>query len=62
MQHIPVLIVGGSLVSLSASLSLSWSGVRNIVVDKHYGSSAHPRATGFYETTPEHYGAVGIAD
>lgn len=62
MLKTPVLIVGGSLVGLSASLFLSWRGVSNIVIEKHLGSSPHPRAKGFTETTLEHFRAVGIAD
>lgn len=62
MQHTPVIIVGGSLVGLSASLFLAWRGVPHILVEKHSGSSLHPRAMGFTETTIEHYRAVGIAD
>jgi len=62
MQHTPVLIVGGSLVGLSASLFLSWRNVPHILVEKHPGSSPHPRAMGFTETTMEHYRTVGIAD
>lgn len=62
MQHTPVLIIGGSLVGLSASLFLAWRGVPHILIEKHLGSSPHPRAIGFTETTIEHYRAVGIAD
>lgn len=62
MQHTPVLIIGGSLVGLSASLFLAWRGVPHILIEKHLGSSPHPRAMGFTETTIEHYRAVGIAD
>ena len=62
MQHTPVLIIGGSLVGLSASLFLAWRGVPHILVEKHLGSSPHPRAMGFTETTIEHYRTVGIAD
>lgn len=62
MQHTPVLIVGASLVGLSASLFLAWRKVPHIVIDQHGGSSPHPRAMGFTETTIEHYRAAGIAD
>jgi putative polyketide hydroxylase len=62
MLHTPILVVGGSLVGLSTSLFLSWHGVAHVVIDKHPGSSPHPRALGFTETTLEHYRAVGIAD
>lgn len=61
-MHTPILIVGGSLVGLSTSLFLGWHGVPHILIDKHAGSSPHPRAMGFTETTMEHYRAVGIAD
>src|ERR1700712_1389487 len=62
VQHTKVLIVGGSLVGLSAALFLAWRGVPTIVVEKHRGSAVHPRATGFTERTLELFRAVGIAD
>ena len=62
MEHTPVLIIGGSLVGLSASLFLAWRGIPHILVEKHFGSALHPRAMGFTETTIEHYRTVGIAD
>ncbi len=60
--HTQVLVVGGSLVGLSAALFLAWRGVDAIVVEKHRGSAAHPRAVGFTELTLEHFRAVGIED
>ena len=60
--HTPVLIIGGSLVGLSASLFLAWRGVPHILVEKHHGSAAHPRATGFTEHTLEFFRAAGIAE
>lgn len=62
MRHVPVLIVGGSLVGLSASLFLRHHCVDHLLIDRHRGSAAHPRAMGFTETTMEHYRACGIAD
>ncbi len=62
MLNTPILIVGGSLVGLSASLFLAWLGVPHIMVEKHSGSSIHPRAMGYTETTLEHYRMVGIAN
>jgi 2-polyprenyl-6-methoxyphenol hydroxylase-like FAD-dependent oxidoreductase len=62
MQHIPVLVVGGSLVGLSASLFLSWRGVSNIVIEKHEGSALHPRAMGFTERTMEYFTAVDLGE
>ena len=62
MRHVPVLIVGGSLVGLSASLFLRHHHVPHLLIEKHRGSASHPRAMGFTETTMEHYRACGIAD
>ncbi|BEV11979.1 FAD-dependent monooxygenase [Asticcacaulis sp. DW145] len=62
MERTSVIIIGGSLVGLSASLFLAWRGVPHILIEKHRGSSPHPRAIGFTETTLEHFRTVGIAD
>jgi hypothetical protein len=59
-HHTQALIVGGSLVGLSAALFLGQRGVDTILVEKHRGSSPHPRAIGFTELTLEHYRAAGI--
>ncbi|POA99142.1 2,4-dichlorophenol 6-monooxygenase [Chromobacterium sinusclupearum] len=58
----PVLIVGGSLVGLSAALFLASRGVKTVLVEKHFGSSTHPRAVGFTELTMEHFRAIGIGE
>src|SRR5699024_6209527 len=55
-----VLIVGGSLVGLSAAMFLAEQGVPTTVVERHPGSSAHPRATGFTQRTMELFRTVGI--
>lgn len=57
----PVLIVGGGLAGLSAALFLSWRGVPNVLVERHSGSSPHPRAIGFTTRTLELFRPVGIA-
>ncbi|CAN5728466.1 FAD-dependent oxidoreductase [soil metagenome] len=57
-----VLVVGGSLVGLAAAMFLSWRGVRVTLVEKHPGSSAHPRAVGYTPRTMELLRAVGIAN
>ncbi|MCL8482891.1 MULTISPECIES: FAD-dependent monooxygenase [Bradyrhizobium] len=62
MERTSVVIIGGSLVGLSASLFLAWRGVPHILVEKHRGSSPHPRAIGFTESSLEHFRTVGIAD
>src|SRR5258708_3241008 len=55
----PVLIVGGSLVGLSASLFLSWHGISSLLVERHTGISPHPRAFNFNMRTMELFRQVG---
>jgi 2-polyprenyl-6-methoxyphenol hydroxylase-like FAD-dependent oxidoreductase len=55
-----VLVVGGSLVGLSAATFLAWRGVPAIVVERYPGSSPHPRAIGYTPRTLELYRAVGL--
>ena len=57
-----VLIVGGSLVGLSAAVFLSWLKVPTIVVERQIGSSPHPRAIGYTARTMELFRSVGLAD
>jgi putative polyketide hydroxylase len=56
----PVLIVGGSLVGLSAAVFLAWRGVPTVLVEKHAGSSPHPRAIGYTTRTLELFRAAGV--
>ena len=58
----PVLIVGGSLVGLSAAAFLAWKNVPVILVEKHRGSSLHPRAVGYTTRTIELFRSIGIED
>src|ERR1700728_3360832 len=64
MKHDPtsVLVVGGSLVGLSTALFLAWHGVPVVLVERHAGSSPHPRAIGYTTRTLELLRAVGLAD
>jgi 2-polyprenyl-6-methoxyphenol hydroxylase-like FAD-dependent oxidoreductase len=55
-----VLIVGGSLVGLSAAAFLGQHGIRAYVVDKHPGTSIHPRAGYFHIGTMEAYRRIGL--
>src|SRR3989338_4335126 len=50
---IPVIIVGAGPVGLSASMALSRQGIRNIVIEKHPGTSIHPKARGINVRTME---------
>ena len=56
----PVLVVGGSLVGLSAAVFLGWRGVATMLVETHTGSHVHPRAIGYTARTMELYRTVGL--
>ncbi|MFE0379462.1 FAD-dependent oxidoreductase [Streptomyces inhibens] len=58
-DRVPVLIVGGSLVGLSASLFLGRLGVRHLLVEKHSDTSRHPRGRGNNVRTMELYRVAG---
>ncbi|KFY29386.1 hypothetical protein V491_00061 [Pseudogymnoascus sp. VKM F-3775] len=59
-QHVPVLIVGGGIVGLSASLFLSQHSIRHVLVEKHAGTSIHPRGRSVNARTMELYRSLGI--
>ncbi|KAH8674952.1 FAD binding domain-containing protein [Ilyonectria robusta] len=58
--YVPVLIVGGGIVGLSASLFLSSHGMESVLVERHAGTSIHPRARGVNRRTMELYREIGI--
>lgn len=58
-HHVPVLIVGGSLVGLSTSLFLGRLGVRHTLVERHSGTSIHPRGRGNNVRTMELFRVAG---
>ncbi|MER5986016.1 FAD-dependent monooxygenase [Streptomyces sp. NPDC001787] len=57
--RVPVLIVGGSLVGLSASLFLGRLGVEHLLVEKHAATSTHPRGRGNNVRTMEVFRVAG---
>jgi 2-polyprenyl-6-methoxyphenol hydroxylase-like FAD-dependent oxidoreductase len=59
-HQVPVLIVGGSLVGLSASLLLAARGVPHLLVERHRGTAVHPRAASFHQLTMEIFRSVGV--
>ncbi|MEU8926913.1 FAD-dependent monooxygenase [Kitasatospora sp. NPDC048545] len=61
-DHTSVLIVGGSIVGVSAALFLAARGVTPILLERHTGISPRLRAKLFYPRTMEAYRAVGAAD
>lgn len=60
MTEIPVLIVGGGIVGLTASILLSANKVPNLLVERHAGTSIHPRARSVNTRTMEIYRSVGV--
>ncbi|MFE5808743.1 FAD-dependent oxidoreductase [Streptomyces sp. NPDC056491] len=61
-HHVPVLIVGGSLVGLCTSLFLGRHGIRHMVVEKHAGTSMHPRGRGINVRTMELFRVARVED
>ncbi|MFE4551530.1 MULTISPECIES: FAD-dependent oxidoreductase [unclassified Streptomyces] len=55
----PVLVVGGSLVGLSTSLFLGRLGVPHLLVERHPGTSVHPRGRGNNVRTMELFRVAG---
>jgi 2-polyprenyl-6-methoxyphenol hydroxylase-like FAD-dependent oxidoreductase len=62
VERVPVLIAGGSLVGLSASVLLADRGVEHVVVERHPGTAIHPRAAMFHQRTMEIFREVGLQD
>src|ERR1700728_1227330 len=60
VESTQVLVVGGSLVGLSAAVFLAGHGVPVTLVEKHASSSAHPRAIGYTTRTLELFRAAGV--
>ncbi|WNI15642.1 FAD-dependent oxidoreductase [Actinacidiphila sp. ITFR-21] len=59
-ERVPVLIAGGSLVGLSASLFLGRLGVEHLLVERHSRTSRHPRGRGNNVRTMELFRAAGV--
>ncbi|MFF1453675.1 FAD-dependent oxidoreductase [Streptomyces sp. NPDC058274] len=59
-HQVPVLIVGGSLVGLATSLFLGRLGVRHMLVERHAGTSIHPRGRGNNVRTMELFRVAGV--
>src|ERR1700759_4032121 len=62
IEQTPVLIIGGGISGLTAALFLLKHGVTPIVVERHRGTSVHPRARGFDVRTLELYRELKIGD
>ncbi|GHO78609.1 FAD-binding monooxygenase [Ktedonobacter sp. SOSP1-85] len=60
--RVPVLIVGGGIVGLSASLFLLQQDIPFLLVERHSGTSIHPRARGVNNRTMELYRTLGLEE
>jgi 2-polyprenyl-6-methoxyphenol hydroxylase-like FAD-dependent oxidoreductase len=58
--RVPVLVVGGGPVGLSAALFLGRHGVRSMLVEKRDGTSTLPRAPGLQARTMELFRSAGV--
>ena len=58
--EVPVLIVGGGPVGLSASILLSRFGIRSLLVERHPGITEHPKARGVFRRTMELFRQWGV--
>ena len=58
--HVPVLIIGGGIVGLSASLFLAHHGIHSLLIERHSGTPIHPRARSVNARTMEIYRSIGI--
>ncbi|MGZ3347271.1 MAG: FAD-dependent monooxygenase [Caulobacteraceae bacterium] len=61
-EEAEVLIVGGSLVGLTASVLLARYGVPHVVIERHRGTAIHPRAAAFHQRTLEIYRSAGLQE
>ena len=60
MIEVPVLIVGGGPVGLTASILLSRHGIRSMLVERHPGTAILPKARGINARTMEMYRQCGV--
>jgi 2-polyprenyl-6-methoxyphenol hydroxylase-like FAD-dependent oxidoreductase len=60
MKDVPVLIVGGGPVGLTASILLSHHGVRSLLVERHPGTAIHPKARAINVRSMEMYRQLGV--
>lgn len=61
-EEVPVVIVGGSLVGLTASVLLGNLGVPHILIERHSGTAIHPRAAAFHQRTMEIFRSAGMQE
>lgn len=57
-----VTVIGGSVVGLSSALFLAAHKVPVILIERHQGSSPHPRAIGWTHRSMELFRSIGLED
>jgi putative polyketide hydroxylase len=62
MQDIPVVIVGGGPVGLTASILLSQAGIRSLLVERHPGTAIHTKARAINGRSMEIFHQCGVED
>ena len=60
MIDVPVIIVGGGPVGLTASILLSQHGIRSLLAERHPGTAILPKARGINARTMEMYRQCGV--
>jgi 2-polyprenyl-6-methoxyphenol hydroxylase-like FAD-dependent oxidoreductase len=60
MKDVPVVIVGGGPVGLTASILLSQAGIRSLLVERHPGTANHPKARAINARTMEIFRQCGV--
>src|SRR5262245_18375195 len=60
MKEVPVLIVGGGPVGLTASILLSRHGIHSLLAERHPGTAVLPKARGINARTMEMYRQCGL--
>jgi putative polyketide hydroxylase len=60
MHEVPVIIVGGGPVGLTASILLSQAGIGSLLVERHPTTAVHPKARGINARSMEIYRQCGI--
>jgi putative polyketide hydroxylase len=61
-HHVPVLIIGGGIVGLTASLCLSHHSIKSILIERHKSTSIHPRARSVNARVMEIFRELGLND
>src|SRR5581483_3912042 len=59
-EEVPILIVGGGLVGLSTSLFLAHYGARALLIERHAGTTVHPKQFGLGIRPMEIFRSLGL--